>query len=135
MTGRNRDGSERTILVVEDEPSVLRVETRLLTGAGYRVLPAASPAEALVLVRRAADRPDLLLTDLTLPDMDGYRLAARVREELPDILLVFTSGHDQGRTGFETGAEPAGLYLQKPFTRESLLAIVAQALEGTVEPG
>ncbi len=120
----------KTILFVEDEPLILALGRRQLERLGYTVL-AAGTAEDAARQADAHGRPlDLLVTDVTLPGMDGRALAARLAGRQPGLKCLFLSGH-----GADILAEPgvpleAGqAFLQKPFTGRALAEHVRTLLE------
>jgi CheY-like chemotaxis protein len=78
-----------TVLIVDDDPVVLRVLSGVLSRAGYEVVPAASMVEALRAARRV---PDVCLLDLRLPDGNGLDLAAALSRRYPDVPLILMSG-------------------------------------------
>jgi two-component system cell cycle sensor histidine kinase/response regulator CckA len=84
---------EETLLIVDDEPLMTDVFRQFMTKRNFRVLTAASGEEALRIVAEA-DRVDLIITDMTMPDMDGATLARRLYEKLPDVPVMIASGHD-----------------------------------------
>jgi two-component system KDP operon response regulator KdpE len=110
---------EATILVVDDEPRLVRLVRANLERAGYRVLTAATAPEALDEV--AADSPDAVILDLMLPGMDGFDLCARIREFSPVPILMLTAKAEQGDKvhGLDLGADD---YVTKPFDPAELLA-------------
>jgi DNA-binding response OmpR family regulator len=112
-----------TILVVEDEEDIRAIIVNVLTKPGYQVLEAADGAEALRLMEDAA--VDLLITDVVMPDMNGFELAQEARALHPGIILIYMSGfytEAQRRSG------PRGLMLTKPFRPSLLLDEVTKAL-------
>jgi CheY-like chemotaxis protein len=110
-----------TILVVEDDPAVREVVADLLTAAGYAVRTAADGRAALAAVEAA--RPDLVLCDVVMPGLDGWSLAARLRQLARPVPIVLVSGHCPE-------VPPAGLRcLAKPFAHADLVAAVAAALD------
>ncbi len=116
------------ILVVDDEPHILKAVHYILDRAGYPVLAARDGEEALALFAR--DRPALVVADIMLPGMDGYELCRRLRKSHPDSLtpFIFLSARDSVDDrvkGIRTGADA---YLTKPFHREELLAMVEAVL-------
>lgn len=116
------------ILVVDDEPNILKAVHYILSQAGYLVLAARDGEEALDLVAR--ERPALVVSDIMLPGMDGYELCHRLRNRYPDSLtpFIFLSARnsiDDRVKGIRTGADA---YLTKPFHREELLAMVEAIL-------
>ncbi len=86
-------GGRETVLVVDDEPSILRLAGRMLGELGYRVLAASTPRQAVALARHHADPIHVLLTDVVMPEMNGYDLIDRMRGLYPDIGLVYMSGY------------------------------------------
>src|SRR3981189_2992835 len=108
-----------TILVVDDQDLVRDVIRLSLESAGYDVLEAASPSEAIALAR-AADNIDLLVTDVVMPEMDAFELADRITCELPGVRVLYTSGYT------DAGAE--GPFIQKPFTPAQLIDKVSSVL-------
>jgi len=108
-----------TILVVDDQDVVRDVIRLSLESAGYHVLEAASPSDAIALAREA-DRIDLLVTDVVMPEMDAFELAGRITTEVPDIRILYTSGYT------DAGAE--GPFIEKPFTPAQLLDKVRSVL-------
>jgi CheY-like chemotaxis protein len=95
-----------SILVVDDEESILRYVDRILTEAGYRTTLAANGAEAIIAAARGG-RFDLLLTDVAMPEMSGAQLALKLRETDPDLKVLYLTGYSD-RLFREDGARPAG---------------------------
>lgn len=122
-------GSE-TILLVEDEASLREVATVLLEASGYRVLQAENAGMALALAQSAADRIDLLLTDIVMPTMNGIELGRRLRELYPGILLLYMSGYMGEQLEHYEQVAPEAKLLEKPFTKRSLLRTVRLVLDG-----
>ncbi len=118
----------RTVLVVEDEPGIRALIRKMLLRRGYQVLEAQTGSEGLQIVNERDGKIDLLITDLMLPQMNGRELVDRLALTWPQIKVLFISGFtDDPLLARET--LPAGVvFLQKPFTLESLLEKVDQAL-------
>jgi CheY-like chemotaxis protein len=108
-----------TVLVVDDQEAVRQVIRIALEDAGYRVLEAGSPTAALELAREA-EKVDLLVTDVVMPEMDAFELAGRIMLEFPGTRVLYTSGYT------DAGAE--GPFLQKPFTPAQLVEKVRAVL-------
>ena len=122
-------GEGETILLVEDEPTVLQASTRALTRFGYKVLAAANGPQALALCERHGDDIDLVLTDMRMPGgMNGLVLAEKLRARKPSLKVVIMSGYNSEMV---TGS-PAGsvdfTYLAKPFELGVLAETVRRAL-------
>jgi PAS domain S-box-containing protein len=123
---------EETILLVEDEPQVRRLLTRVFRRAGYRVVAAADGEQALELIaEQGPELMNLLVTDIVMPGINGGELARRVRALDPQIPILYLSGHPQDRGPLSEAPDlPSGGYLTKPFEEARLLAEVRLALEG-----
>ena len=117
-----------TILLVEDEPAILRMTARLLENAGHRVLAAASPAEALEAARRHGDAVDLLLTDVIMPGLNGRELADRLLAERPGLRCLFMSGYSADAIARRGEMDDDVHLLRKPFTAAELTRRVAALL-------
>jgi two-component system cell cycle sensor histidine kinase/response regulator CckA len=117
--------SSGTVLVVEDEPGVRAFVVATLERAGHHVLVAGSPAEAVALTEGLAERIDVLVTDLIMPETNGQVLAKRLLEGRPSMRVVLMSGYG---AGLEPSADTDYRFLAKPFARDDLIAAVATAL-------
>jgi PAS domain S-box-containing protein len=121
-------GSE-TILLVEDEPAVRGLASRILEKQGYRVLSAQHGREAMDIASNEAGKIDLVLTDVVMPGMNGRGLVERLSGIRPMMKSLYMSGYtddDIIRRGF---IEPSKSFLQKPFTSEALLQTVRKVLD------
>jgi CheY-like chemotaxis protein len=126
-------GRGQTILVVEDEPAVLELTSRILRQGGYHVLEAATHQEALSLA--AKHDFQLLLTDSIMPDMSGSELAERIDGLRPGRGVLFMSGYSEGALSARRLLDDGVTLVQKPFNRRTLLDSVSAsllALPGTV---
>jgi two-component system KDP operon response regulator KdpE len=125
--------AKETILVVDDEPRLVRLVREVLTAVGYEVLSARDGKEALEML--AVEQPDLILLDILLPgDMDGYEICSRVREfsAVPIIMLTAKAQEVDMLHGFDVGADD---YLTKPFSAKELIARVKAVLRRSKLPG
>ncbi|MBI4616378.1 MAG: response regulator [Planctomycetes bacterium] len=128
MTGCDQLTRGGTVLVVEDDPCVRRLASRILGLGGYRALEAASAGEAMRRLGEAGDTVDLVLADVHLGETSGPRLKdilARVGSDLPVILM---SGDPEALDLHCTQGGTARLFLEKPFTLACLLDAVGGAL-------
>jgi two-component system cell cycle sensor histidine kinase/response regulator CckA len=119
-----------TILVVEDESALLGLARLILEGCGYRVLCAATRAEAIEEWEKAQGKVDLLLTDMLLPKgASGRELADLLRAQNPNLKIIFTSA--LGEAEFHADLrEQNARFLQKPYTKPVLAQTVRECLEG-----
>lgn len=118
-------GSE-TILLVEDEATILGMTTMMLKNLGYTVLSAASPAEAIRLASAHANRIDLLMTDVVMPGMNGKDLAEDLRSRQPDLKCLFMSGYSADIIA-PNGVLGTGVhFIQKPFSLRDCAARVRE---------
>jgi signal transduction histidine kinase len=122
-------GRNQTVLVAEDQDAVRELATEFLKSAGYTVLSARDGAEALELATRLRIPIHVLLTDVVMPNMRGPELARQLKNLRPQVNVIFMSGYLDYDRGSETFTED-GFSLQKPFSRETLLSKVGEALNG-----
>jgi PAS domain S-box-containing protein len=130
--GQARDAAQgmKTILLVEDEPAVRSLTSRILQRAGYSVLEAESGEEALEILGTRQDAVHLLLTDLVMPGMSGRAVAERVLALRPSIKVMFMSGYTDDMAVRQGLAEEAVTFLSKPFPPLTLASKVRQVLGG-----
>jgi two-component system chemotaxis response regulator CheY len=123
-----RPASRPNVLVVDDDPAVRLLCCVNLEAAGLAVREAADGRQALVRARRK--RPDLVLTDVTMPRLDGFQLAEALRadERTREIPLIFLSAESAPENHARARALGALAYLTKPFDPSALASIVADAL-------
>ena len=115
-----------TIMVVEDDIAVRELACRFLDTAGYHVLEAKDGVEALKIAKDCGQSIGALLTDVVMPEMRGTELAARLSNLLPEMKVIFMSGYLEHNDESDELVEESG-FLEKPFTRESLLSKVNEA--------
>lgn len=124
------NGGLETILVVDDEESVLAVSSKMLKSAGYRVLAAADGKSAVETYREHRDEIALVLMDMLMPGMDGREAFRQIRAINPEAKAVLASGFSmEGPQGVITSGEFQG-FVQKPFTIADLSKAVRLALGG-----
>jgi two-component system cell cycle sensor histidine kinase/response regulator CckA len=118
-----------TILLVEDEPSVRVVTSRMLRSLGYTILEAAHGEAGLALASTTQQPLHLVISDIVMPHMGGRELVARLREEQPGLRALFISGYAEDAITRNGPLEGDVVFLQKPFTRPALARAVREALE------
>jgi len=117
------------ILLIDDDPAILRVQEALLSREGHQVATAGNGKEALPHLRGTAF--DLVITDLIMPEREGMETIQLLRREYPKTKIIASSGGGRAdATDYLNMARLMGAnaILPKPFTREELLAAIAQAL-------
>jgi CheY-like chemotaxis protein len=120
--------AHETILLVEDEPAVLRLTASMLERLGYTVVAAGSPGEAIRLAAQHAGPLHVLMTDIVMPEMNGRDLARRILTLYPDITRVFMSGYTADLIADRGVLDEAVHFIQKPFTRHDLATRLREAL-------
>jgi DNA-binding response OmpR family regulator len=114
---------------VDDETGI-RQFLRLALGAQrYRVLEAANGREALTVARRHAGSIDLLLTDIVMPDLNGYELAERLKVAHPETQVLYMSGYAKDQTQWRLQLSDASVLVEKPFELNGLLAGIRGMLQ------
>jgi two-component system cell cycle sensor histidine kinase/response regulator CckA len=109
------------VLLVEDEPPLLRLAERALKRAGFEVMTAGSAEEALEMLERGAPKPVALVSDVVMPGLDGLALASKLRETDPDLPVLLVSGYAEAALGRDLAAERLRL-LPKPYGLADLVA-------------
>ncbi len=122
-------GRGETILVVEDESSILKLVQMHLTFLGYRVLAAATPGEALALAEARRGAIHLLMTDVVMPGMNGRELANRLHALFPKVRVLFMSGYTADVIAHRGVLDADVHFIQKPFSRQDLAVKVRAVLE------
>lgn len=125
---RPRRLSDMVVLVVDDEPAVCRLTTRVLTDAGFRVLEAHSGEEAEVQLASLGAVIGLVVSDIHMPGMSGVQLAWIIEERWPSVPVLLVSGQGTPNLDYRGG------FLPKPFTPEALVAAIANLLPDVESP-
>jgi len=129
-TGKNVNGGQETILIVEDEPGMRELTKIFLEEYGYRVLAASSPEQAMEIAESFPDPIDLVLTDVIMPRMSGGKLAAKIVNVRPRTKIVYMTGYTDDMVIQHKVLEPGVKLLQKPFTKADLGTKVRATLDG-----
>jgi len=127
-------GGSDTILLVEDEATMLEMTTLMLQRLGYLVLSAGSPEEALRLGREHPGSIDLLMTDVVMPRMNGRDLAEVLRMLRPGLATLFMSGYTANVMALHGVLDEGRCFLQKPFTLRDVAGKVREAMEEKRQP-
>ena len=122
-----------TILLVEDEPSILKMSTRMLERLGYTVVAANSPGEAIRLADKNAGHIDLLMTDVVMPEMNGRDLAKNLLLLYPNLKRLFMSGYTAIVIAHHGVLDKSVNFIQKPFSKKDLATKVKEALNNDSE--
>jgi PAS domain S-box-containing protein len=122
-------GGGETILLVEDEPLVRRLVTRLLQAEGYKVLAAQNGPEAIEMLRDKGGSIHLMLTDVVMPRMSGVDLARHLEPLYPDLRIIFMSGYADGSIGPLEDSVALGRFIEKPFSAADLARKVREVLD------
>ena len=118
---------KESLLVVDDEKALRNLASELLRSKGYRVLLADNGIDALKILEE--NHIDLLISDVVMPNMDGYKLSAQVREKFPDVKIQLISGYHDNRSRTEEDEILNATLLNKPFTAKSLYQAVRKRLD------
>jgi PAS domain S-box-containing protein len=122
-------GGTETILLVEDEPTILRMTRMMLERKGYSVLPAATPGEAIEIAGNHTDKIHLLMTDVVMPEMNGRDLAGQLIRLYPEIKLLFMSGYTADVIAHQGVLDEGVAFIQKPFSMAEMTEKVRKVLD------
>jgi len=118
-----------TILLVEDQPSILKMSTRMLEGEGYTVVAAGTPGEAMRLANEHAGDIHLLMTDVVMPEMNGRDLAKNILSLYPHLKCLFMSGYMSNVIAHHGVLDEGVHFIPKPFSRDDLTVKVREVLD------
>ena len=119
--------TKKTILVVDDDKSILRTFTRILEKSGYNIDVAETGKEAMEKAEN--HHYDLALVDIRLPDMDGTDLLAKLKKQLQNTVKIMITGFPSLETGVKALDEGADAYLVKPVKPQELLALLDEKMK------
>jgi len=127
MSGKGR------ILIVDDEQAILKMITMMLTKFGYRIDALNSPSQAIELFRQSPGEFDLLITDLTMPEMTGIKLASEIHSYRPELPVILMTGYGK-EIERASDLEKYGIHLLlKPVKVENLVSVINEVLSGNRE--
>jgi PAS domain S-box-containing protein len=124
----------KTILLVEDEPQLLNLTRRLLENKGFSVLTAIDADTAISVAETNRDSIDLLVTDITLPKMNGVQLSELIRANNPEMRVLFMSGYSNSTFDHGNPGNSGNDFISKPFTIKDFLGAVYRSLSPTALP-
>ena len=122
-------GHGETVLLVEDEPTMLNMSREMLERLGYTILTAGSPGEAIRLAGDFAGEIHLLMTDVVMPEMNGRELADRLLTSKPGMKCLFMSGYPANVIAHHGVLEGGVQFIQKPFSVKDLAQKVREGLD------
>jgi two-component system cell cycle sensor histidine kinase/response regulator CckA len=125
----NSKAASRTVLIVDDEPDVLRLLQSILAEEGYEVIAARSSDSAIKAFTGLSRRPDLLLVDVVMPGMSGPMLVEQLRKIEPDLKVLFMSGYDDRHVVQRYVVDKGFHLISKPFTVKSLRQAIAEVIK------
>jgi two-component system cell cycle sensor histidine kinase/response regulator CckA len=128
------NGNGETILVVEDEHTVLEIVSSVLASNGYRVLKAALPSEAIAIVKAGTNTIDIILTDIVMPEMKGTDMVAQIKTLLPSAKIIYMSGYSNHAIIEPELAQNLAHFIQKPFMPKDLLEKIEFVCLATSSP-
>jgi two-component system, cell cycle sensor histidine kinase and response regulator CckA len=117
-----------TVLLVEDDGSILELGKRMLNNLGYTVLSAATPNEAISLAEEHDNAIDLLITDVIMPEMNGRELSEQLRTRYSNLKTLFMSGYTANVIAHRGVLEDGVCFMPKPFSKKDLAVKVREAL-------
>jgi signal transduction histidine kinase len=126
---RTTPGGGETILLVEDEPAILKLGSTMLTRLGYHVITAGAPSMAIQIAETYAGEIHLLMTDVVMPEMNGRNLAAHLLARHPRLKRLFMSGYTDEIIAHHGVLEEGVFFIQKPFSLKDLAAKVREVIE------
>jgi DNA-binding NtrC family response regulator/signal transduction histidine kinase len=123
-----RMGRDRTVLVVDDEVSLVKLVAKAMMRMGFSALTAHDGAEAVEMFRRKRDDICLVISDLVMPKMDGWQTLAALRRIDPDIPVILSSGYSEAQVMAEDHSDLPQAFLSKPYNFNQLVEVVSRVL-------
>ena len=128
-TAQIQPGRGETVLLVEDDVSILKLVKTILAGLAYTVLDATTPGLALAVAKEHAGAIDLLITDVVMPEMNGRDLADQLQSAYPGLKTLFMSGYTADVIAHRGVLEKGAKFIQKPFSTKDLAVKVRSVLD------
>ena len=117
-----------TILLVEDDESILRLGRKMLESLGYKIFTAGTPGEAIELAKKHADEINLLLTDVVMPEMNGRELSEHLQTQNPGLKVLFMSGYTANVIAHRGVLDEGVHFIAKPLSKKELAVKVRETL-------
>ena len=117
-----------TILVVEDDPAILKIMQKILEGLDYTVLASSAPEKVMDIVKEYTGKINLLITDVIMPKMNGRDLAEQLQTICPDLKCIFMSGYTANAIAHHGVLDKGVNFIQKPFTKRELAETIRKVL-------
>jgi PAS domain S-box-containing protein len=127
-TGPSRSGGAERVLLIDDEESIIQMETAMLKGLGYKVTPETNSLHSLEIFRSRPGEFDLVITDQTMPDLTGIELIKEIRRIRADIPMILCTGFSEEVTE-ETAIALNAEFIMKPFTKAQFAEIIRKVLD------
>jgi len=126
---KNPIGRGETILVVEDDLSILKLLGKILASLGYTLITAGTPREAMELARDYSSNIQLLVTDVIMPEMNGKDLSEQMQSIYPDLKCIFMSGYTANAIAHHSVLDKGVNFIQKPFSKTDMAVLVRKVLD------
>ncbi|MEJ2055225.1 MAG: response regulator, partial [Calditrichaceae bacterium] len=118
-----------TVILVEDDPTILNMTTEMLNLLGYKVLTAGNAGEAIKIARTYKNKIHLLITDVVMPDMDGKELSEKIHAIYPGLKILFMSGYTANVIAHRGVLDEGVNFIQKPFSKKTLSKKIQETLQ------
>ncbi len=125
---------EKTVLLVDDEPNIREMMSKMLAASGFHIICAANGKEALARYETHKSRIDVIICDRSMPDMNGEELFESIRVDNPEVSFIMISAYMDDCTKASLTSKGIYAILDKPFSMKQLLSAVRDALNRSVEP-
>ena len=125
--------SAPTILLVDDEEGVRKLVFAVLKSNGYDVMEASNGVAALAAYEKNGHKVDMVLTDVVMPQMNGFELGKQLTARTPGVKILYMSGYRDNAIGGGVTGEAPRAFLHKPFTPDVLLSKVREVLDTNVD--
>jgi DNA-binding NtrC family response regulator len=125
----NPINGDETILLVEDEISILDLTKSMIENFGYKVFRASTPIEAISIASESKNDIHLLITDVVMPDINGLELSRKILSLHPGLKCIFMSGYPQNTIHKHSGFDGGINFIQKPFSMKDIAFKIREVLD------